>query len=436
MGRTSGVEPRAGPLKRARPEWAYALLVSFVSLTTLAGTVVLIDGGMLEYQDSVVMLSALCASLLFVSLLFRPDALRLDRRAVPSLVFATVAILSVIASPGFTSALARLELYYSIFIVGLAVRLALPHSAPGTGNVVLLTIAVVHAWFLLLAVQFAMAAAGTPEPVGAPPYFLNVRHFGYQGFFGASAAVAVALLDKRLRSAGVLLATAALFGIIMFGSRGALLAWVLFAVAALVLVPDRRKLAGVSLAAITGAFALAVVAEWYGWLNTYSLIDRSRTFVGDTPSLLYTLDRIAIWRDSLATIAQRPLLGYGPEGYQISRCCNRMFAQPHNSILQFLLEFGVIGVAALAWAVIALFGPRVRTIVLRTARQHRNTADAVILAIVIGFTGFSLIDGLLYHPIPLINFALVAAILLAGPSAGATSPAYAPDRAPTRSPAS
>jgi len=355
---------------------------------------------------------------------------------VPSLVFATVALLSVMASPGFTSALARLELYYSMFIVGLAVRLALPHSSPGTGNVVLLTIAVVHAGFLLLAVQFAMAAAGAPEPVGAPPYFLNVRHFGYQGFFGASAAVAVALIDKRLRSSGVLLATAALFGIIMFGSRGALLAWVLFAMAAIVLVPDRKTLAAVSLLAVTSAFALALIAEQYGWLNTYSLIDRAQIFTGDTPSLMYTQDRMAIWRDSLATIAQRPLLGFGPEGYQISRCCNRMVAQPHNSILQFLLEFGVIGVAALAWAVVALFGPRVRAIVLQTARQERNPADAVILALVIGFTGFSLIDGLLYHPIPLINFALVAAILLAGPSPGVTSPADAPDRAPIRSPVS
>jgi O-antigen ligase len=398
-----------------RSEWAFTFLTSAVSFVLLFGTTVAIAAGLLEYSGAVVRLALLGASLLFISLLFRPDAIRLDRKAVPSLVFAIMAILSVLASPGPASALMRLELYYAIVVAGLAVGFALHHSSNSTGTIILFLIATVHVGFLVLALQFATAAAGDADPVAAPPYFLNIRHFGYQGFFGASAAVAVALADKRLRTSGVLLATAALFGIIMFGSRGALLGWLLFVLAAIWLVPDRRAAVLVSLLVGIGALALAVVADAQDWMNTYSLLDRTHLPTGDTISMLYVQDRVQIWKDSLVTIAQRPVLGFGPNGYVLSGCCNRAVAQPHNSILQLLLEFGLVGFAALAWATTSLFGPRMREIVLQTNRRQRDAVQATALAILVGFAGFSLIDGLLYFPVPLINIALVCAVLLAAP---------------------
>lgn len=398
-----------------RPEWAFTFLIGVICFALLVGTVVVIAGGLIEYSGAVIRLSLLCASFIFISMLFRPDAIRLDRKATPSIVFAIVAMLSVLASPGFMSALMRLELYYAIIVAGLAVGFALRHCSPDIGKIILAAIAVVHAGFLVIAVQFAMAAAADADPVAAPPYFLNIRHFGYQGFFGASAAVAMTLVDRRLRASGVLLAMAALFGIIMFGSRGALLAWLLFVLAVIGLGPDRRTATLVCLLVTSGALALAVVADQNDWMNTHSLLDRTRIPNGDTNSMLYVQNRIGIWMDSLATIAQRPVLGFGPNGFVISGCCNGDVAQPHNSILQLLLEFGVAGFAAFAWAAISLFGPRMRELVLQTARRKRDPVHAAALAIVVGFAGFSLIDGLLYFPVPLINFALVCAVFLAAP---------------------
>jgi len=417
-------------------ERAFTALISVASLVLLAGTVLTIAGGLAEYPGAVVRLSLLSATLIFISLLFRADAIRLDRSAVPSLVFSVVALLSVLASPGLTSALMRLELYYAIVVFGLAVGFALRHCSSSIGTIILFSIAVVHAGFLLLAVQFAMTVGSDADPVAAPPYFLNIRHFGYQGFFGASAAVAIALVDKRLRTAGVLLATAALFGIIMFGSRGALLAWLLFVVAAIGLVPNRRAAIVVSLIVATGALALAVAAERHDWLNTYSLLDRTRIPTGDTISMLYVQDRIQIWVDSLAAIAQRPFLGFGPNGYAISGCCNRMVAQPHNAILQLLLEFGVVGVAALTWTAARLFGPRIHALVLQTSQQNRDSIHATALAILVGFAGFSMIDGLLYFPVPLVNFALVCAVFVGAPLRSSANSIGGLGRAATQSPTS
>ena len=411
-------------------------MVSGICCIALVRIVTAIRGGAAGYSDSVVRLLLLCSSLIFISLLFRADALRLDRKAGSALVFAAIACLSVLASPGFFSALAQLELYFSVVAFGLAMGLALRHCWPGTGKVILFVICLVHAGFLLIALQSAMNAVGDPEPVTTPPFFTNIRHFGYQGFFGASAAIALALVDERLRTAGVLLAMAALFGIIMFGGRGALLAWILFVVTALALVPNRRALLMISLLAIAGAFALAFAAEQQSWLNTISLLDRTRALTGDTLSALYVQDRLQIWRDSLAAIVQRPVLGFGPSGYQISGCCNPFVAQPHNSILQILLEFGVAGLVVLVWVATAILGSRVREIVVRTPRLERNPIDSASLAILAGFAGFSLIDGLLYFPIPLVNFAVVCAIFLTTTPEPSTNSARSLDCGSIRSPTS
>lgn len=422
-------------MNRATDSWACSLAVCAASVGLLAGVVAAAEPGVADYTAAIVRILLLGASAVFLCLLVRPVAVAFDRRTVAWLVLASLALLAALLSPRVLSSLARLELYYVIVVVGLAFGLALTRSVPATASFVLLAIVVVHAVFLTIALQFAHAAVGDPYPVHAPPFFLNVRHFGYQGFFGAAAGIALAVAEKRLRTTATLLATAALFGIVVFGSRGALLAWLVCVAVAFRLVPDRRTLSVVGAIALAGSLLLAVVAERQDWFNTTSLFDRARTFAGDTLSVLDMRTRIEIWQDSLPAIAHRPLLGYGPEGYQISRCCNPNVVQPHNSILQVLLEFGVLGLAALTWAAIASFAPAVRAIT-DSSRAARDPMRVMALAIIGGYGAFSLIDGLLYYPVPLLNFALVCAVFLQsrrgfapGPPAGAVVPA-------TRSPAS
>jgi hypothetical protein len=67
---------------------------------------------------------------------------------------------------------------------------------------------------------------------------------------------------------------------------------------------------------------------------------------------------------------------------------------------------------------------------------ERDPIDSAALAILAGFAGFSLIDGLIYYPIPLVHFALVCAILLATPAVAVSNPAFGDDRAPIQSPTS
>ncbi len=374
--------------------------------------------GVSAYPDVVIRVLLFSSSIIFVSLLFQPATVPFDRRATAVMVFAAFALISTLASPGVVSSLARLGYYYSVVLFGLAFALALPHCRPGTGLLVLLTIPVVHSAFLLIALQSAAQHVGMPDAF-VPPFFLNVRHFGYQGFLGATAAMAVALLDRRFRTSGLLLAMAALFGIIIFGSRGGSVAWVLFVIVLLLVWPRRAEILLASLFAAGGAVALTLLSEQNGWFNTVSLFGRADIHLAHGSSLLSEANRISIWRDAVAAIMQRAFFGYGPEGYQISRCCDPTFVHPHNSILQLLLEFGVVGLGALVWTAREIFWPRARQVVLPTLRCRADPVCVAAFCIVAAFLGFSLIDGLLYYPVPMTGLAIVCGLLVAGRS-GAT----------------
>jgi len=97
----------------------------------------------------------------------------------------------------------------------------------------------------------------------------------------------------------------------------------------------------------------------------------------------------------------------------LSGCCDNRVLQAHNFVLQFLMEFGLIGcgiaVLVAARAVKGMGGVSGTTkLVLATPG---NRVMACLLA---AFLAFSLIDQLMYHPLPLLHLALLAGLFAAG----------------------
>ena len=211
----------------------------------------------------------------------------------------------------------------------------------------------------------------------------------------------------------------------------------MFVLAAIGLVPDRRAAVAVCLIVAIGALALSLVAERHDWFEEHVQLARPYAHADRRYNLrAIRAGSTRIWMDSLDDDCARPVLGFGPDGYQISGCCNRTVAQPHNRDLEILLEFRRRRLAALAWTATALFGPRVREIAAQTTRKQRDPIQAAALAIIVGVAAFSLIDGLLYFPVPLVNFALVCAIVFSTPSGNSRNRSKSVDRAAIRSPAS
>jgi hypothetical protein len=120
------------------------------------------------------------------------------------------------------------------------------------------------------------------------------------------------------------------------------------------------------------AFIAAIVIG--GVATTAWLINQARS---DDASVSGSVGyRLTYWRESIPLIAEKPLLGHGPDGFarvMTPRMAGRHFSQPHvyagnidneahNEWLQAVVELGLIG--GLAWLALPLIVLRRATIVL------------------------------------------------------------------------
>ena len=350
---------------------------------------------------------------------------------VVAILAALVMFLSAATSPDVENSMVRLRAYYLFVVTGLILFGALRSSLALTIPLVMLVIAAVHVGFLI-AVLVASSPVLNTEPALTPPYFSNVRHFGYHGFLAACAASGLFVLDQKFRVSALLLASASLFGIILFGSRGALAAWIVFVLALGVFTAAWRRLIPMASLVLAIALATAYWVDGRDWISSTSLFDRSDV-AGEAGqrSVLEAQSRVSIWRDSATAIADRPILGFGPEGYLISRCCNPYTVQPHNSLLQVLLEFGALGLLAIGSVAISWLWPATQAAFAAVRRRDLDPGKGALLSILVAFCAFSMIDGLFYHSIPLLHFAIIAALYFGAPDASLeTGPRF------TRSPAS
>jgi O-antigen ligase len=208
-----------------------------------------------------------------------------------------------------------------------------------------------------------------------------------------------------------LLAAGALFGVILTGSRGALLSWVLFILLMCSFSNVRMR------AAIHGFLALIASAGLVWYLHESGLLPSPNIF-GRAGSMLrgeeaFDSSRLVVWAESVRQIMARPVFGSGPEGYWLSGCCSPHILQAHNFVLQFLMEFGFVGcgiaVLLLARTVRALGGA------FGVARRVMATPANRLLACMLGaFLAYGLIDQVMYHLLPLLHLALLVGLLAAG----------------------
>lgn len=345
-----------------------------------------------------------------------PVALMAGRRADPPRVevmiafvfLAVVFTIAALSSGARQISFLRLGMYYSFFAFGFVLSHTLGKPSRSTVAWLLLAIAMVHAPFLAIALQ--VAALHDPNLAFVPPYFGNVRHLGYLGFVAGAASLAFLILDQRLRAVGILLTVYALFGVIALGSRGALVAWVLTAAVFALLSGQLKRVMGMAAGCLGGAVALAYFAENANIFHAPGLFDRAVLAEGVFTG---TVGRPAVWLESWRSFLEQPILGYGPEGFAIAGVTQGMLAQPHNIVLQVLLEAGLLGLLAILAFGWALFAKRLQAVASSRRRHPLADEEAGLLAIMAGFFAFGLIDGVFYHAIPLLCFVIVLSAWMA-----------------------
>jgi hypothetical protein len=355
-------------------------------------------------------LNAVAAAIMLASLASGKRLVLPRELVLPLGLLAGSLAISILFSPWPAATSRQMMLYVAVIFFGCATYLLYRDNRIPLG-VFCAVIAIVHQPFVLEVMLWAKDADGVFYSQGNDvPNFLNVRHFGQMGFVAAMCGGALVVLTTRWFLSALLLTIGALFGVIAMGSRGAFLGWIVFI--CLMAVFSRHRLR-VAVHAILAAL-ISGGAVWV--LHTSGVMETPNIFFRiQTQSGLGNLDsgRIVIWLASLREFLEHPLFGQGPDAYVRSGCCNRWVRQPHNWVLQVLMEFGIAGLCALAFLArrtISRLGGACSVAGLVCS----SPANTVLGAMIGAYLAYGLLDGLFYWPMPLLHFALFCGLLGAG----------------------
>lgn len=237
---------------------------------------------------------------------------------------------------------------------------------------------------------------GDMEWVSYLPGFANIRHTGY--IFAPAIAISLASIAAKpseFVKTHILLIIVNSALLLWLGSRGPVFGILVAFVVCFVCFSEMRSfrfLSKAALAAISGAL-ISILAPLPRH-DAFGALQRFWNTSSDPGE--FSSGRISFWIEAWQLIVQRPLVGYGPFQFQIvSTNAAGIFKHPHNSILQFLFDWGVIG----GLSFLALMG-----LAVYAAFFIAKSPSYVRLISVMGFTtisAYSLIDGLFFYAYPI-----------------------------------
>jgi len=334
--------------------------------------------------------------------------------------WAVCAMLSVMTATHWQLSLMRQAQWFTHILFALAVCNYI-HHRPALAHRALLAIAggflFYMAWFCLL---WFVLDDPYSYPWGASmPGIIYLRHFGHY----ASLCYVISLglfLSKNndktsLLSVVVLLLSATM--IFWAGGRAPLLILSLLLPLLYLSCPAFRRpsmlftVLGVSLA---GAW----LSSWFA-PDAFGLNRVARSILIANSGNELSSGRLNIWKDALAALSAHPWFGIGPNEFAVSIGRKYNILQPHNFLIQSLLSWGIPG-ALCSWFLIT------QLVVEGWQQSKRQLAHPELYFHGLGFYGvlllvfMSLLDGTLYHSLPLFFVSTLAGIT-AAPSASASN---------------
>jgi O-antigen ligase len=132
--------------------------------------------------------------------------------------------------------------------------------------------------------------------------------------------------------------------------------------------------------------------------------DASAYEVADT----FTSGRMLVWSEAINAIKLSPLIGLGPNASIFFVKAPYAHDQPHNFILQFLIEWGIIGASLLIAILVSFAWHGIKN--LPRAFQEEDTDYVLAAGVVFVLTVNGLTDGTYYHVQPIICMATAFAV--------------------------
>lgn len=230
-----------------------------------------------------------------------------------------------------------------------------------------------------------------------PPLNSNIRHTGYQ--LEAAIGFFLAFLIKKDKDASVnfMIITLLITFLLWTGGRGGIISvytsFIFMSFAIILHKINLRYFVYTILLSTVIAIGLSQLLAIYDWNGIFNTIHKSV----NTQSLnQLSSDRLSIWNNVFALLNENWLFGLGSQGYYFTE--NRSFniVQPHNLILQFLTEWGIVGTLIFLTLLVKALWNGIKIHLLNTNGDHRYSlaAGAVLSILLI----HSLVGGVFFHP--------------------------------------
>ena len=246
-----------------------------------------------------------------------------------------------------------------------------------------------------------------------PPFHGHIRHTGYQIAAGLGILLGFCLANGRpLVHRTVIFALMITLATFLFwtGGRGALLsvatAFGLLALAALWRRMGIRFLGLAFLLSVVAGMMLSELLAVFDWNGVLHMAARS----ADAQSVAQlSTGRVGFWLSAWENVKDHLAFGLGAHGYVFMP--NRIFGvQPHSAIVQFVVEWGLIGGALISALLIMAFWRGLRIHVLGAAPGALDPTYAAAGALIATLAVHGLFDGTFFHPQPTFYLALCLAI--------------------------
>lgn len=237
----------------------------------------------------------------------------------------------------------------------------------------------------------------------------NIRHFGHIIMLGCLYSSIKLLTEKRQLSlialAGITFAT-----LVWLGGRGALLSYAITLLLAIGVLKRTYRLVRQRVVLLFSTLLISLLISAplhiYSWNGLTRLVnpDVLSTQQVDLNSL--SSGRIEQWQKAWALTADKPIFGHGAESYYFEAQIKSR--HPHNFILQFLVEYGVVGLVMtlVGLAYLCYLG------VANTLREC-NCINLFCLASVLSLIIHGLVSGTLFYSPPLLVLCVAAAYICA-----------------------
>ncbi len=257
---------------------------------------------------------------------------------------------------------------------------------------------------------------------GLIPGLPNIRSSGFFSVagFAAGAAISFRSSHKFHFLLGLFFSSTAVGLAVWSATRGALFAMLAIVLILFVQRSEYRKILFISW--VAGVVAMGVILstvsykpnEHFGLNRLFASIEKSD---GSLDRL--SAGRVEIWKETIPEIAKRPLFGFGERQFRkVGPERARGLNQPHNIFLQIAFQWGIVG-ALLVFLLLA----RLAVQIWRKTDRGKNIGIGEQI-LIISIPVYSLYDGALFYPYPIMIFTMAVALALAGP----TRPAPAADR--------